>query len=143
MRDLIQIGGSSRTSPEGSFRLRFRRKAGKDTEDNYSRRSVIGLEDGKNLAYSRECQRPLQLLTTQRAGIISVSFIIVLSVQLCIQYLLAYSKPLARFIECIKNELTFLSTIHGIILSTGIAWMKDSIHLFEVYLITLNYSDCR
>lgn len=47
----------------------------------------------------------------------------------------------ARFIEFIENEWIFCLTIPGIIMSTGIAWMKAASLLSEDYLIILNYSD--
>lgn len=50
-------------------------------------------------------------------------------------------KPSARFIEFIENEWTFCLTIPGIIMSTGIAWVKATLLLSEDYLIILNYSD--
>lgn len=46
--------GQGKTSTEGSFKLRYKSWAVKDKEDNYSRQSLMGLGDGKSLAYSTE-----------------------------------------------------------------------------------------
>lgn len=55
--------------------------------------------------------------------------------------LLITVKPSARFTEFIENEWIFCLTIPGIIMSTGIVWMKAASLLSEDYLIILNYSD--
>lgn len=55
----------------------------------------------------------------------------------------AHSNPSTRFIEFLMNEWTCRSTIQGIIMSTGIGWMKATTLLPEADLIIWNCSSDR